>query len=57
MNINSFREIKNPADISIYKEKMGEKVYMRCLYVVEEIERTKTAAIFLKRIILKPLES
>ena len=46
--INSFREVENGEDLLAYKEEMGESVYNRCLYVVEEILRTKKAAIFLK---------
>ncbi len=49
MNINSFRDIKNPEDIVAYKDKMTEPVYMRCLYVVEEIHRTQHAAKLLQQ--------
>ena len=31
-----------------FKEEMGDDVYRRCLYVVEEILRTQKAAAFLK---------
>lgn len=48
-NIESFRDIKKPADLLPFKEKMGEEVYMRCLYVVEEIERTQQAASLLEQ--------
>ena len=46
--IKSFRDIKNPGELSRFKEQMGDEVYMRCLYVVEEIARTKKAAALLK---------
>jgi galactokinase len=46
--IRSFRDIRKAEDLLAYKDKMGEEVYMRCLYVVEEIERTKKAAQLLK---------
>ena len=48
MNIHSFRDIRKAEDLLAYKDKMGEEVYMRCLYVVEEIARTKKAAELLK---------
>lgn len=47
-NINSFRDIKKAEDLLPFKNKMGEVVYMRCLYVVEEIYRTQQAAKFLQ---------
>ena len=46
--IQSFRNVTKPEDLLEYKDKMGEEVYKRCLYVVEEIERTKKAAKLLK---------
>lgn len=49
LKIQSFRDIKNPDDIKPFKEQMGEKVYNRCLYVIEEILRTKKAAELLKQ--------
>jgi galactokinase len=48
MNIHSFRDISKAEDLLAYKGKMGEEVYMRCLYVVEEIARTQKAAQLLK---------
>jgi galactokinase len=48
LNIQSFRDIKNPDELLPFKEEMGDKIYRRCLYVVEEILRTKKAAILLK---------
>lgn len=47
--INSFRDIKSPNELIVYKEKMGEKVYNRCKYVVEEIIRTQAAAKLLQQ--------
>ncbi len=46
--INSFRDVENPGVLLQFKEEMGEIVYQRCLYVVEEILRTKQAAVLLK---------
>ena len=48
LHVESFRDIKNPHELLPFKEEMGEKVYMRCLFVVEEILRTKKAAKLLK---------
>ena len=42
MNIHSFRDITKAEDLVAFKDKMGEEVYRRCLYVVEEIQRTKS---------------
>ena len=42
--IFSFRDIKNAEELLPFKDKMGEKVYERCKYVVEEILRTQQAA-------------
>jgi galactokinase len=47
-NIHSFRDVHKPEDLLAFKDAMGEEVYMRCLYVVEEILRTKKAAELLK---------
>ncbi|MEO6329155.1 MAG: galactokinase [Ginsengibacter sp.] len=49
MNVNSFRDIKSPEEIVVFKAKMPELVYMRCLYVVEEIQRTQQAAKLLQQ--------
>jgi galactokinase len=46
--ITSFRDIKKAEDLQVLKNKMGDEVYMRCLYVVEEILRTQKAATFLQ---------
>jgi galactokinase len=46
--IRSFRDIEDPTDLLAYKSAMGQEVYNRCLYVVEEIRRTRSAARFLK---------
>lgn len=48
LNIQSFRDINNPAELLPFKNEMGEEVYRRCLFVVEEILRTKKAATLLK---------
>jgi galactokinase len=48
LNIQSFRDIKNSNDLLSFKAAMGENVYKRCVFVVEEINRTKKAAELLK---------
>lgn len=47
--IHSFRDVSSPEILLEYKEEMGDIVYERCLYVVEEILRTKKAAGLLKQ--------
>jgi galactokinase len=47
--IQSFRDVKKAEDLLPFKEEMGDVIYKRCLYVVEEILRTKQAAQFLKQ--------
>ncbi len=49
MGIGSFRDINKSEDLLAYKDMMGEEVYNRCLYVVEEIHRTQKAAEYLKQ--------
>ncbi|MDB5222761.1 MAG: galactokinase [Chitinophagaceae bacterium] len=49
LGINSFRDIKSPDELITSKNKMGEKVYDRCKYVVEEIIRTQEAAKLLQQ--------
>jgi len=49
LHIDSFRDIKKPEDLLAFRDKMGEEVYMRCLYVVEEIQRTQQAASLLEQ--------
>ena len=44
----SFRDIQNSADLLKFEKVMGADVYKRCLFVVEEIQRTKKAANLLK---------
>ena len=39
----SFRDVDKAEDLLAYKDMMGEEVYRRCLYVVEEIDRTERA--------------
>lgn len=46
--IKSFRDIKSPGEIEKYKEEMGDVIYRRALYVVEEIERTQKSAAYLQ---------
>lgn len=48
LHIGSFRDIKNPDELLSFQSEMGDKIYNRCLYVVEEILRTKKAAKLLK---------
>ena len=48
LGITSFRDIKSAEELLPFKDKMGEKVYNRCKYVVEEINRTQEAAKFLQ---------
>ena len=47
--IISFRDIKSPEELFPFKDKIGEKVYDRCKYVVEEIIRTQEAAKLLQQ--------
>ena len=48
MMINSFRDIRKAENLERYRSVMGEEVYCRCKYVVEEILRTKKAATCLR---------
>lgn len=47
--ITSFRDIKKPEELLPFKDKMDEKVYARCKFVVEEILRTQEAAKLLQQ--------
>jgi galactokinase len=47
-NVHSFRDVEKPESLLDFKNKMSKEVYKRCLYVTEEIYRTKRAAQFLK---------
>ncbi len=47
--INSFRDIKSSNELLPFKDKMGDKIYDRCKYVVEEILRTQQAAKLLQQ--------
>jgi galactokinase len=47
--INSFRDIQSPEELLPFKNVMGEKVFDRCKYVVEEIIRTQRAAKLLQQ--------
>jgi galactokinase len=42
--VRSFRDIQKLEDLLNYRVRMGEEVYSRCLFVVQEIARTKKAA-------------
>src|SRR3954452_23902570 len=44
-SIQNFRDIK-PQQVEEQKDSFGEEVYMRCLYVTQEIERTQQGAEF-----------
>lgn len=46
--ITSFRDLESEDQLLALKNKMNETVFRRCLYVVQEIFRTKKAAQFLK---------
>ena len=46
-NAKSFRDIK-PSDVVLNEDKFSEKVFDRCLFVTQEIERTQNAAQLLK---------
>lgn len=48
-SIKLFREIRNSRSLDRFEEKMGKYVYKRCKFVVEEIQRTKLAAKYLRR--------
>ena len=48
LDIQSFRDIEDPVELFPFKNEMGDEVYNRCLFVVEEILRTQKAAVFLK---------
>ena len=47
--INSFRDINSTDELLPFKNKMNEKVYDRCKFVVEEILRTQRAAKLLQQ--------
>jgi galactokinase len=49
LNVQSFRDIKTAADVTLHKDKMAPEVYNCCKFVVEEIARTKTAAALLQQ--------
>ena len=48
LRVQSFRDIKNSDQLLPFKSEMGNRIYNRCLFVVEEILRTKRAANLLK---------
>ena len=47
-NVQSFRDVTKPESLVGFENKMSIEVYKRCLYVIEEIQRTKKAAQLLK---------
>jgi galactokinase len=47
--INSFRDVKTSDELLPFKDQMGDKVFDRCKYVVEEISRTQEAAKLLQQ--------
>lgn len=47
-NVQSFRDVSKPESLTGFETKMSKEVFKRCLYVVEEIYRTKKAAQLLK---------
>jgi galactokinase len=47
-SVNNFRDVKSEY-VEEQKKFLGEEVYMRCLYVTQEIERTQQAAQFLRK--------
>jgi galactokinase len=47
-NVQSFRDVSKPESLTGFENKMSKEVFKRCLYVVEEIYRTKKAAQLLK---------
>ncbi len=51
--VRSFRDVTKWEDLLAYEGMMGEEVYMRCLFVVEEIDRTQQAAKLLQQNDLK----
>ena len=46
--VNSFRAVESDEQLRAVKNQMDETVYRRCLFVVQEILRTKKAAQFLR---------
>ena len=46
-NITSFRSV-SPEVVTQFKDNLEEKVFDRCLYITQEIDRTKKAAEYLK---------
>jgi galactokinase len=52
-SVHTFRDIK-PQQVETCKDILGEEVYMRCLYVTQEIQRTQEGA---KLLLLNDMES
>ncbi len=47
--VKSFRDITKWEDLLAYEQQMGEAIFMRCKYVVQEIDRTRQAAELLQQ--------
>jgi len=47
--VRSFRDIGKWENLLAYESMMSKEVFMRCMYVVQEIDRTKKAAEFLRQ--------
>ena len=47
--VRSFRDISKWENLLSYEPKMGKEVFLRCMYVVQEIARTKRAAEYLQQ--------
>ncbi len=48
LDIQSFRDIVSSDNLETYKDQMSDEVFNCCKYVVEEISRTKKAAVYLQ---------
>ncbi|MCP9749895.1 galactokinase [Ferruginibacter sp. HRS2-29] len=48
-DVNSFRDLVPWQQVFDYKNQMGEKAFMRCLYVVQEIDRAERASQLLQQ--------
>jgi galactokinase len=46
-SVRSFRDVK-PEQVETHKDILGEEVYLRCLYVTQEIQRTQEGAKLLR---------
>ena len=48
-SVRSFRDIGKWENLLAYEAAMGKEIFMRCMYVVQEINRTRRAAEFLQQ--------